>query len=495
MRVPAMIAHVLLIVLLIVLLTVLAPAAASAQWDRPAQLAGTWYPGDPATLSQRLDRYLAGPGQTQAGGRVTAPVTALVVPHAGYTYSGRVAAAAWRLAGRITPPVKTVVLLGPSHRYPLQRPSIWPQGSYQTPLGPVPVDAALATELTRALDAGFERQAHMSEHCLEIQAPFIRKVLPQAKMVAILTGPPDAALAKKMGRALAQAIKGKPVLLVASTDLSHFHSQKTAEVLDRRVARRVSGLDPEGLWHEASAGKSEACGLMALMTVLYAARDLGARQGVVLEQSTSAAVTGDLKSVVGYLAAALVGPDESSGAGRKDGGLSDARKSLLRDLAWQSVRATVTGREPPQPPADQAWLQENGRVFVTLRRHGRLRGCIGNPMGGRSLGDAVVAMAAAAASQDPRFTPVRAQELDSLELEISVLTEPRPTTADAVRVGTDGLLIRRGPRGGLLLPQVPQEQGWNREQFLEGVCQKAGLPSGAWREPDCRLYSFQAMVF
>ena len=359
----------------------------------------------------------------------------------------------------------------------------------------MPVDEVLAAELSRVLDADFQYQAHMSEHCLEIQAPFIRKVLPRAKMVAVLTGPPDAAQAKKMGRALARAVKGKPVLLVASTDLSHFHPQKKAQALDQRAARRVSGLDPEGLWHDASAGKCEACGLMALMTVLHAARELGAGHGVVLAQCTSAAATGNLDNVVGYLAAALVGPEGPGGKAPGAGDLSAPRQRLLRDLAWQSVRAAVAGRDLPAPPADQAWLQEEGRVFVTLRRHGQLRGCIGNPMGGRPLGRAVVEMAAAAAGQDPRFSPVRPGELEGLELEISLLTTPQPTTADAVRVGSDGLLIRRGPRGGLLLPQVPVEQGWDREQFLEGICRKAGLPPGAWREPDCRLFSFQALVF
>jgi hypothetical protein len=484
----------MLVSILLAALLAATPAMAGGQWDRPALLAGQWYPESGEELSTSVGRFLSQAKHPEAAGRVVAIIT----PHAGHVYSGQVAAAAWRMAGRIKPAVRTVVLLGPAHRHPLSRPSIWAQGSYGSPLGPVAVDAALAAALRQAIPNEFVRRAHLSEHCLEVQVPFIRQALPQAKIVPILTGGPDLAQAKELGHALAQAARGRPVLLAASTDLSHFHTQAEALVLDGRVAARVAALDPEGLWQEAAADKAEACGLTALAAVMFAARELGASHGVVLDQATSARVTGENNRVVGYLAAALVAQEKSGQAQagqEKPYTLSPAQKELLRDLAWRSVRAAVRGEELPEPPADQAWLKDEGRVFVTLRGRGRLRGCIGNPMGGRGLGRAVVDMARAAARQDPRFPPVSPAELDGLELEISVLTPPRPTTAEQVLVGRDGLLIRLGGRAGLLLPQVPTEQGWGKQEFLEGICRKAGLPVDAWKHEDCRLFSFQALVF
>jgi len=478
---------------LVVLFLLAGPAAAAGAEDfiRPSVLAGTWYPAEAEELARSVEGFLAGGPKEQPPGRVLA----LVVPHAGHLYSGAVAGAAWGLAARLSPPPRTVVLLGPSHRFPLTKPSLWPQGAYTCPLGRAPVDADLAGRLGRRLEADFVRPAHLSEHCLEIQVPFLIKALPQARLVAVLTGRPDLARARLMGQALAEETAGRPVLLVASTDLSHFHPEEEAWRLDDRVAERIEKLDPEGLLEDASQGKAEACGLQALMAVMFAARQMGAERGLILDRATSAKVTGDRRQVVGYLAAALVGPNapEKASAGPLE--LSPEQKRSIKDLARRSVEAAVQGRDLPAPPADDPLLARSGRVFVTLRRHDRLRGCIGTLSPRLPLGRAVVEMAALAALRDPRFEAVRPSELEDLQLEISLLSPPQPARPEEVQVGRDGLIIELNGRSGLLLPQVPGEMNWDREQFLDGLCRKAGLPPGAWRQPEARLERFEALVF
>ncbi len=479
------------------LLLAAAPAFPGQAGVRPAVMAGTWYPGAAKELGAEVDRLLAAAPTPPLRGRVLA----LVVPHAGHVYSGGVAAAAWAQAARLRPRPPVVILVGPSHHFALKRPSIWPDGSYACPLGPVPVDQELAAQLAKAIPAGFQRRAHLEEHSLEVQIPFLRRALPNARLVAVLTGRPDPAAAARLGSALAAAARRSGALLVASSDLSHFHDVATARTLDDRVAGAVRRLDPDRLWELALAGKAEACGLQAVMAVMHAARELGADRGEILARADSSEVTGDEKRVVGYLAAALMGGAGPAAATAPAGepqqpmGLGKAQRRALIDLARRSVEAAVRGKTPPSPPAGDAALDRPAACFVTLKRGGRLRGCIGTIRADRPLAQAVIDMARAAALDDPRFAPVSVDELGGLSLEISVLTPPEPCRPDQVRVGRDGLILRLGRRGGLLLPQVPVELGWDRARFLEGMCQKAGLPPGSWRDPHARLWRFSAVVF
>jgi len=335
-------------VLIIVLLS--SPAGADS-WTRPAVMAGTWYLGRADQLAGSVDSFLAAAKRRVLAGRTIG----LVVPHAGHVYSGKVAGAAWAVAAELDPSPETVILLGPSHRYPLARPSIWPQGAYACPLGQVRIDSQTAGRLKQRLGAGFVRQAHLKEHCLEVQLPFVLKSLPKASLVPLLTGPPDLAEARGLGRALAEEAQGRSILLVASTDLSHFHSREAARRLDQRVAERIEKLDPEGLMSDASQGQAEACGLQALLAVMFAARQLGANQGLILDRADSARVSGDKTNVVGYLAAALVA---ASNPKQGQSGLDQGQRQTLRRLARSSVEAAVLGRNPPLAPSDDPVLNQ-----------------------------------------------------------------------------------------------------------------------------------------
>ncbi len=474
-------------VLLAFLLAACGPVQA-ADWQRPASLAGSWYPGDAVRLERSVQAFLE-------SGKIFSPegkVFAVITPHAGHVYSGAVAGKAWSLVSRLKPAPETVILLGPSHHYALDSPSIWPRGSLDTPLGPIEVDHACAKKLAESSGAVFMRGAHLKEHCLEVQLPFIKKALPQAKIVAMITGRPDAQKARALGSALAGAARDKAVLLAASTDLSHFHTQKKAESLDVRLAGFVAKLDPEGLLAAYGKGRVEACGIQALAAVMFAARELGADRGQVLAQTTSASVNNDSTRVVGYLSAALVKSEPGSKA--SPNGLSPAHTGYLLDLAKQALHACVKGQSLELPKDLDPVLTRKRAVFVTLRKSGRLRGCIGYLEARDPLYRAVVYMTRAAALEDPRFRPVAPDELDDISISISVLTPMTPVRPGQVKVGRDGVLIRMSGRAGVFLPQVPVEQGWDREQYLDELCHKAGLPAGAWRDERAKLWSFEAEV-
>jgi hypothetical protein len=357
------------------------------------------------------------------------------------------------------------------------------------------VDQDLSKALTKALKADFNQTAHLKEHCLEVQIPFIKRGMPQARLVPMLTGPPNLETARKNGKIIARAIRGKPVLLAASTDLSHFHPEKTARILDNRLAQCVRELDPEELFTLREQGKAEACGMQALATVIFAAQNLGANQAQILAQTTSGQITGDHSSVVGYMAGALLAGPQKANAKQKLFTLNKSQQKYLLNLAQLSLESSVKGTPMPRIKAPDTTLHKPRVVFVTLRKNGRLRGCIGRILNPLPLASGVMSMARAAALSDPRFRPVRPPELSQITIEISVLTPFEPVKPYQVQVGKDGLMLSLDNRAGLLLPQVPGEMGWNRQEYLDGLCRKAGLPPGSYNHPRARLERFQAQVF
>jgi len=263
---------------------------------RRSVIAGTWYPGDPRTLRAMVDDLLGQvPTQTIEGDLV-----GLVSPHAGYVYSGQVAAYAYALLrGRS---FSHVAVVSPVHRVYPGRFGVTVHDCYETPLGPVPVDGELLEAL--AHDVHVDRVSEDKEHSLEIQLPFLQTVLGQFSLLPIMMGDQDWRSCAELGRSLARIIQASrdPVLLVASTDLSHFHPYEEAVRLDRKVTDLISAYRPEAL----IAGRLEACGIGPVAAVMVAAESLGANKAVVLKYMNSGDVTGDRSSVVGYAAAALL---------------------------------------------------------------------------------------------------------------------------------------------------------------------------------------------
>lgn len=453
-------------------------ACPAAQVKEPA-VAGGFYPGDAAVLKRDVDRYLAAVRHTD-----DARPLALIVPHAGYQYSGAIAAEGYaRLKGR---PVSTVILIGPSHRFPLSGAAIYPGDGMRTPLGTVTVATQLARGLASNADhVRLDPAPFEGEHSLEVQLPFIQRALGKGvSIVPILVGAPDQKSLGSLSRGIARILSRDPhALLVMSTDLSHFHDLATARIMDGRVTdamERLSLKDLEGL---LASRRGEMCGGWPVIYGLAAARAAGATHAVRYRSATSAEVTGDEKSVVGYVSMGVV-----------RGTLSEAQKRELLDLARTTVTSHVRGGKLPDATAAHPLLKADRATFVTINgAGGRLRGCIGTIVPQTSLKASVIANAVSAASHDSRFSPVRPDELAGLHYEVTILSPLSPLQdIKDIQIGRHGLYLEKDGRSSVFLPQVPLEQGWDLTTYLSELSRKAGLGPEGWI--GARLSTFTAEV-
>ena len=275
---------------------------------RKSVIAGTWYPGDPETLRAEIRRYLDTVPVTSVGG----PVVGLVSPHAGYLYSGRIAAHGYRLVEGER--YDAVVVIGPSHRVLFHGASLWLSGGYETPLGVVPVDSGLAGAILGGDPVmNADRRPHAAEHSVEIQLPFLQVALGAFSFVPIVMGTQDLRTCEAVADSVWRAARGRNVLVVGSSDLSHFHSYEQAKRLDGIVVDRVRIRDYRGLARDLDGGSCEACGGGPVVTAMLFAEKAGARGVQVLHYANSGDVTGERRQVVGYLAAAFY--RESAGGG------------------------------------------------------------------------------------------------------------------------------------------------------------------------------------
>ena len=477
--------------------TLFADAAKTGK-TRKSILAGTWYPENPKDLRKQVNAFLKQVPPKPKQDRLVA----LIVPHAGYRYSGQVAAHAYKLLQARK--FETVVIVAPSHRAPFSGVSVYDIGGYSTPLGTVPLDLELIQTI-KSKDSGIRyiQNAHRSEHSLEIQLPFIQMLLPEAKLVPLVMGDQQLKTSMSLAQTLSDSIQGRSVLLVASTDLSHFHSYDEAKKLDRRIMDRVAVMDAEGIYADLAFGLGEACGGGPMMAALLAAKQLGADQSDVLFAANSGDVTGDRSRVVGYMAAALwASADKKIDSSANNVmtsdriGLNKEEREILHGIAKQSVEAVLYGRKAPVMKDMPPRLNQTRGVFVTFKKGDHLRGCIGCISGNEPLAQTVSKMAVSAAFRDPRFPPVRKEELPQLSIEISVLSPLRKIASpDEIRVGMHGLYMKHGNRAGLLLPQVADRYGWDSMTFLEQTCRKAGLPKSSWKDPKTEIFVFSAEIF
>ncbi|HSW45946.1 MAG TPA: AmmeMemoRadiSam system protein B [Phycisphaerae bacterium] len=472
-------------------------AAEQGPTTRPACCAGTWYPGDPASLAKYVDDLLGKAALPKIDGKPLA----VIVPHAGYRFSAPVAATAYRALQDQA--YRRVLLLAFSHRYAgaydgVVVPTEW--SAYETPLGTIPLDREAIAKLKGLRPFVSHAGVDRDEHSLELQLPFLQRVLKEFKLVPLLVGrmsPEDHAAAAE---ALLPLL-GDDVLVVASSDFTHYGpnygyvpfkddvEKKLTELADQ-AARPLLNCDFDGFADHLKKTEDTICGHGPILLLL---RVLSMRAGAVAVRSgfdTSGRMTGDWANSVTYQAFVF--------APRPHTLDEKSRQELLR-LARETVTSYITEHKVPTYDAAglPAEVREDGMCFVTLQNHGELRGCIGNMEPHGPLWEAVV-QNAVNACRDPRFTmnPVTPAELKDIDIEISRLTPMKPlNSTDEVVIGRDGLLIELGASRGVLLPQVAYERGWTREQFLGQVCRKAGLPPDAWRRPEAKLYSYMADVF
>ena len=466
------------------MLVVLAAAAtvilASKDAVKEPAVAGAFYPGEQAELGRVVDGFLANAVVKQESGRLIA----LIAPHAGYLYSGQVAATSYRHLSERN--VDTVILIGASHFSSYAGASVYAEGSMRTPLGNVKINEKIARSLlSETAGVTFFRDAYAKEHSLEVQLPFLQRTLKNFTIVPILMGGATQASVTHLTDRLTEILrKNDRVIIVASTDLSHYHAYDAAAAKDRKVIDAVSRMSVEDLQGLLSSSEGEACGGNPVLLTMLVSRNLGATNGVLYQYANSGDVTGDKKRVVGYAAMGLYKSP-----------LSEQQKQELLVLARKTVTDYVRHKKTPEPALKDARLQANGATFVTINRNHRLRGCIGNIQPVMPLSLSVIRNAVAASSQDPRFPPMTPAELEGAEIEVTVLSPLEPLdNVKNIRIGVHGLYLVKSPYSSVFLPQVPVEQGWDLTTYLEQLCLKAGQPRDAWKDKDARLFIFTADI-
>lgn len=474
---------------------------------RQPAVAGRFYPDSAPALRLAVEKYMA-----DAVPPVAKDPVAIIVPHAGYVFSGQICADGFnQVRGRR---YDTVVILGTNHTSSsFRKVGIYPGRAFRTPLGEAAIDGALVdTLLAGCPDCALDASIHAREHSVEVVVPFVQVLFPSAKIVPAVVGEADPGSCERFGKALARTLRGRNALIVASSDLSHYPSAANAAMIDQQTLRAILPLDPavfQAVAHTPSDRNipglaTRVCGEAPVMAAMTAARSLGASGGVLVSYAHSGdTVLGERGQVVGYAAVAM-GPglseagDAKRAASRKvpaGAPLSAADRKVLLALARDTIDRFLSTKTAPLARNPSPALEHTRGMFVTLKKRGDLRGCIGEIVPEKPLYRLVGSVALKSALADPRFRPLRHEELKDVEIEISVLTPPAPVPgAEDVVVGRDGVILRKDGRSAVFLPQVAPEQGWGRERMLDELCLKAGLPPGSWKN-GARLLTFQAEVF
>ena len=466
---------------------------------RPAAFAGQWYPLEKEKLARTVDGYLSNvKALPPAKGRLIG----IVSPHAGFVYSGPVAAYGYRLLKESGKKITTVILVGPSHRFPLGNASVNNVQNYRTPLGMLENDNELANHIIRSSGGMFQYspRAHAREHSLESQLPFLQRSLKTGfKIVPILVN--ETSQVERLASILTKVLSDRDdVIIIASSDMSHFRPYSEARRIDEESFKVLERLDINALEKGLTNGEIRLCGGAAVLTLAKVAKALGAEGMMALEYANSGDTAGGRDSVVGYCSLAVSIPlgkmEANNRSADMDEQLSDSEKQQLLAIAGDTIVEYVTHRRVPKVEVDSERLKLRRGAFVTIKRHGSLRGCIGrfSPVS-EPLYRIIQQMAIAAATQDPRFPPMSKSETNDMAIEISVLSDlTKIDSIDEIEVGIHGLEIERGPFRGVLLPQVATENGWDKTTFLEQTCRKAGLPKDAYKK-GATIYVFSAQVF
>lgn len=468
--------------------------------NREPYAAGRFYTSDPAELNANLEALFA-----SAVPRKEGSVLAVVSPHAGYVFSGEVAASAFN---QIDPGKKyeNIFVLASSHVKYLNGASIYYKGNYVTPLGTVKIDRELAKKLVDEHDVfTFDAEADQYEHSLEVQLPFLQHIMQnEFTIIPIIIGTQSAKVCQDIASILKPYFNDKN-LFVISTDFSHYPSYDDAVVADHATADGVMTNSPRKFLDALKNNEEKhypnlvtsMCGWTSVLTLLYMTEnDPAIRINPLLYRNSGDVSYGDKDRVVGYYALAVTKEAAAENPGT-DFQFSEQDQKDLLNIARSTVETYVT--KHTLPDIDTEKLSDGVKMdcgaFVTLHKDGKLRGCIGRFEATEPLYSIVQQMAVASSTQDSRFSPVTPEELDELEIEISVLSPMKKISSiDEIVLGKHGIYIKKGWSSGTFLPQVATETGWTKEEFL-GHCarDKAGLGWEGWKNAD--IYIYEAFVF
>lgn len=465
--------------------------------NRKPAVAGSFYPSDPVELQRILKSYFA----KAPARKIDHDVLAVISPHAGYVFSGEVAAAAF---SQVDPDkeYKTVFIMGCSHRSAFSGASVYSIGNYITPLGIVPTDLETARKLVSENNIlAFDPQNQRSEHSIEVQVPFLQYYLKtNFRIVPILLGTQDSKICEQIAKAL------KPYFLpenlfVISTDFSHYPAYNDAVKIDKQIADAIVTNDPDKFLTavENCARKNVGnlatgcCSWPSVVTLMYLTEQKpGISYRQILYKNSGDSEYGEKDRVVGYCALSVSGEKQTNIL------LTEAEQKVLIHIARNTIDIYLKDSQIPEldEKSLSPGLKMKAGAFVTLKKGGELHGCIGHFEADKPLYQIVQQMAVASSTHDYRFPTVTANELKNIDIEISVLT-PMQKISDVnkIRLGTDGIYIKKGGRAGTFLPQVATDTSWSLEEFL-GHCarDKAGIGWDGWKDKDAEIFVYQAFV-
>lgn len=497
-----------------------------------SQLAGSWYPADEQTLRNQIKGFFQ-----KAETKPMDNVIALILPHAGYQYSGQTAAFGLKTLQK---KYKRIVVIGPSHYVNMEDVlSVPRQTHYETPLGQIPLDTEFIDELLKHQMFQSIPRAHEREHSVQIELPLLQYCQSSFKVVPIVAG----ACSLKQIRKAAAVLRGlvdNDTLVIASSDFTHYGSRfgdvpftknipEEIKKLDLGAYEHIAAIDCEGFLQYKQKTGATICGyipiaiLLSMLEVPALQNDSKAgslddsAKAHLLCQTSSGEIMGDFNNSVSYLSIAFCGGWQRRAKVQptsNPGELSQQDKEQLLTLARKSLVYFLEKQQMPEPSdlniEITAAMSQSRAAFVTLNkpvvlqqdnktgpagRHSALRGCIGDIFPQRPLYKSVILNAILAGVKDRRFPPVTRDECDEITIEISALTVPQPAeSAEQIRVGTDGVVLSKDGRSAVFLPQVAPEQGWDLAQMLQRLSLKAGLPADAWKQ-GAGFLVFQAEVF
>lgn len=466
-------------------------------------LAGNWYPADACTLSRQIAGFFE-----KADVEPINNVIALILPHAGYQYSGQTAAFGLKTANK---QYKRVIVIGPSHYVPMEDVLSVPMAThYETPLGQMPLDVEFIGKLLKYPIFQNIPQANEREHSTQIEVPLLQYAQKDFKLVPIVAGDCSEETIIKAGNILKNLIDND-TLVIASSDFTHFgpnygyvpfreNIPEQLKQLDMGAFEYIKALDYKGFLEYRSKTSTTICGYIPI-SILLSMLDKSV-EAKLIKYTTSGEVTGDYTNSVSYFAIAFSGKWGNSSVIKpeaKANELSKEDKKQLLALARKSLVYFLQKRRAPEVSelnvtvSDAMKLQR--AAFVTLKENSQLRGCIGDIFPRQPLYKSVISNAINAGVNDWRFSPVTEAECNNITIEISALTPPAPiASSNEIRIGTDGVVLSKNGHSAVFLPQVAPEQGWNVSQMLTQLSLKAGLPPDAWKEGASFLV-FQADVF
>lgn len=460
--------------------------------NRMPAVAGSFYPATETVLKNQVstlfDKAIKVP---------ETDVAALIVPHAGYVFSGQVAASAYAKLNRQAR-YKNIFIIGPSHRKYFEGVSIYPKGHYITPSGEVGINEETASQLIEKHKfIYYDEEADQGEHSLEVQLPFLQHWLyNEFQIVPLIIGCDKSSLCSELAEALRPWFNAEN-LFVISSDFSHYPTYETACITDQETAEAIISNNYQELKNCCEKNKNSStknlftglCGSAAVQTLLHLTfniKDISFEK--IVYKNSGDVPQGDKNRVVGYWAIAVNWT-------RNDINISEADKSALLKMARDSIAGHVKNEKNATPGSEYSGIfKERYGAFVTLKKEGKLRGCIGRFDPDQPLYLTIKEMAVAAATRDSRFNPVTTEELDQIEIEISILTPLKLVNSiDQVQLGKHGIYIKKGLNKGTYLPQVALDTNWTKEEFL-GHCarDKAGIGWDGWKNAE--LFTYEAIV-